>query len=126
MLEIVVSLSHVFTQTYVQVKVGVRIKNKLNFYRVLRFTLEQSLLMFYLAQLYLVLDCHLPEGAKSNWIWPAGCSATTRQSNNVRRCDYAVFWKWMNGFDVSQFTIVTPFKPMMWSGIQFSRLVDKV
>ena len=88
--------------------------------------LEQSLLIFYFAQLYLVLDCHLPEGEKFNWTWPAGCSATTRQSNNIRRCDYAVFWKWMNGFDVSQFTIVTPFKPKMWSGIQFSRLVDKV
>ena len=74
----------------------------------------------------LVLTCHLPEDAKSNWTWPAGCSASISRHNNARKCDYAVFWKWLNGFDVSQFTIITPFQPKMWSGIQFFRSDDKV
>lgn len=74
----------------------------------------------------LVLACHHPEDAKSNWTWPAGCSTTISRPNNAPKCAYAVFWKWLNGFDVSQFTIVTPFQPMMWSGIQFFKSDDKV
>ena len=73
-----------------------------------------------------ISECNLPKDAKSNWTWPEGCSTSMHRPNNIQKCDYAVFWKWMNGLDFSQFTIVTPFQPNKWTGIQFSKLHDKV
>ena len=44
----------------------------------------------------------------------------------VEKCEYLVFWLWMNGFNLAHITIVTPFVPRKWFGIQFSNNRDKV
>ena len=76
--------------------------------------------------LYLVDMCVLPKGVKTSWRWPEGCSASMDRGKNVERCDYLVYWNWINGMDVAEFTVVTPFATRKWTGIQFSDNREKV
>ena len=74
----------------------------------------------------LVNVCELPKGVQTSWRWPEDCSVSMDRGKNVERCDYLVYWKWMNGMNVAQFTLVTPFVTKKWSGIQFSDNRNKV
>jgi hypothetical protein len=74
----------------------------------------------------LVDVCELPKGVQTSWRWPKDCSVSMERGKNVQRCEYLVNWKWMNGMDVAQFTLVTPFIKRKWSGIQFLDDREKV